>query len=741
MRVLAGWLFLLHLPALAQSTQGIIAGRVTQADGGEPIAQASVAWKHTGSNAAGRVLTGKSGYYALLPLSPGVYVIRVDAAGFRAREAEVTLAVAGRVDLDFSLRPFLETMESAAAHAMTVQGGHYAVTLYGPDGMPTIAPMATPRTEMGLLDATRSQVIDPVEISNLPFFGRDVYTMLVTQPGTSSDGGTSRGLGFSVAGQRPAAANFLLDGAESNQYLLSGPLLPLPPEAIGEYRVSTSNFSAEYGFSAGYVANAVTRAGTNAWHGIGWWNWKNEAFGANGFQENRMGIRRSALREYQPGVQVGGPIRRDRYFVAGSLEYIHSFGHNAPVEINLPSAIFLELTASDSIARALLERFPRPLVAAGARLAAPLSVAQPVTLDRWATTGRFDGSSRGGTERFMARLAIAGTSRPDFIWSPYPDFISGLHQPATSLAAALTSALLPQLANELRFGWSRDAIAWDRAHPEVPTLIDTSPDGVILPGSLAFYAFRNRNQSFELADQAFRVSGRHILCGGGSVLVRSATGFLTAGQDGRYAFPTVVDFAIDQPSSFSVTLDRQSLPGLRLPQFAREYRYRQAAAFLQDTLRLSSRWTLNLGLSYEYFGAPNNTGDTKDGMVTLGAGGSFPEKLHSAGITIPSSGSEPLYRASHRDWSARAGFAQDLRGDSRTVLRGGWGIFYDRPFDNLWQNQRNNNLALATFDYQAGPGGYLAPIASLLPRYAKQQVISDFPVLTMFQPNWKTGYA
>ena len=85
--------------------------------------------------------------------------------------------------------------------------------------------------------------------------------MLVTQPGVTSDAATGRGLGLAVNGQRPSASNFLLDGVENNNYLITGPLITVAPEAIQEYRVSTNNFSAEYGRTSGFVANAITRSG------------------------------------------------------------------------------------------------------------------------------------------------------------------------------------------------------------------------------------------------------------------------------------------------------------------------------------------------------------------------------------------------------------------------------------------------------------------------------------------------
>ena len=101
-----------------------------------------------------------------------------------------------------------------------------------------------------------------------------------------------------------------------------------------------------------------------------------------------------------------------------------------------------------------------------------------------------------------------------------------------SFAFNLTSTLSHGLSNELRVGVSRDAIEWERAHPEIPTLVSTG-DGVLLPGSLAFYGFRNREYDLEFADQVFRVFGRHVLSFGGSAMVRGISGFLNTG-DGRY---------------------------------------------------------------------------------------------------------------------------------------------------------------------------------------------------------------
>ena len=246
------WL-LFSLPVFPQSTQGIIAGRITQLSTGGSIPGATVFWTNTATNARGSQRSAASGDDARAAFAGGCTRFGVEAGGFQPRELdEIQLSVASRIDINFSLRPLSETLSSIAGRSSSLPGSVYRTTLFGPDVELLTVPVSVPSEEQSLLDSTRSQLIDPVEIRDLPFFGRDIYTMLVMQPGVSSDGGTVRGLGLSIDGQRPTAANFLLDGVESNNYLLSGPSLAVTPDQVEEYRVSTGNFSAEFGFSSGY---------------------------------------------------------------------------------------------------------------------------------------------------------------------------------------------------------------------------------------------------------------------------------------------------------------------------------------------------------------------------------------------------------------------------------------------------------------------------------------------------------
>jgi hypothetical protein len=256
----------------AQTTQGLISGRVINSVTGRPVPEATVSYASTTLAAGGALKSDSSGYYFLPLLSAGTYTIRATADDYQAQELQqLELAVAGRVQLDFRLRPLNDVWESGQYRSVFLPGTKTIVTFYGPDvDTSRSGSFEAQKGQRGTLDTSASYVIDPAQIGSLPLLGRDVYTMLVSLPGVAADSGTGRGLGISVAGQRPSASNYLLDGVENDNYLVTGPLNPVAPEAVQEYRISTNNYSAEYGRTAGFVANAVTRAGSSDYHGIGY---------------------------------------------------------------------------------------------------------------------------------------------------------------------------------------------------------------------------------------------------------------------------------------------------------------------------------------------------------------------------------------------------------------------------------------------------------------------------------------
>ena len=745
-------LFLLGAAASAQTTQGLISGRLLNSSTGVPISGASIVCSSSLTNLSAGAVSDSSGYYLLPLLSPGVYQVRVTAAGYQAQEVqELELTVAARIDLDFRLRPLNDVWESGLYNSVFLPGSRTIVTFYGPDVDTTkTGSFEAQKGRREALESTVSEVIDRADLDNLPLAGRDVYTLLVTQPGVTSDAGTARGLGLSINGQRPTASNFLLDGVENNNYLTTGPLTTIAPEAIQEYRVSTNNFSAEYGRTSGYLANAITRSGSSQFHGIGYFYLKNDVLNGNGFQENLAGAPRNPDKEIQPGYFVGGPVLKNRLFFSSALEHLRSRSFQDPATFVLPSTNFFSVFPQQNTAlRNLLTMYPAPAVTDGPNPLATLTVAPPVAVNRTLGIERLDYTSPSGRDRIMARGIFVNMGEPDFIWNPYKDFITPLIEQTWALGGSYIHEFSADLTNEFRLSRSDDDLYFNRPHPELPTLLALAPlnyyptSTISLPGSSQFYSYGNHSKSTELLDNLIWSRDRHLITVGAGLLFRNVSGYLTAGQDGEYTFDSLFGLALNQPSSLTTTIERNSPAASAVqPDYKREYGYNQYFLFAQDTFRLTSRLTVNYGLRYENFGAPSNIGAVKDTLLQLGPGSTLNAQLAGATLVQPARGNEQLFGADNKDIAVRAGASYDLFGNGRTLVRGAFGTFYDRPFDNLWQDLRSNDYVLSQFTIQ-GTFNYLNPIAKVLPALAatSQPFNLTFPNVTLINPGLLNGRA
>ncbi|MGD1093049.1 MAG: carboxypeptidase regulatory-like domain-containing protein [Bryobacteraceae bacterium] len=731
----------LFLSALlhGQTTQGVISGRLLNSVTGRPVSAAAVAYSSSVNTITGTATSDGSGYFHLPLLSPGVYRIRVVADGFQSQEVqELQLPVAAQIDLDFHLRPLSDVWEAGQYNSVFLPGTKTVVTFFGPDvDSSRSGSFEAEKGRLGALESTVSEVIDADEINNIPLAGRDVYELLVTQPGVTSDLATQRGLGLSVNGQRPSSSNFLLDGLENNNYLVTGPMVTVAPEVIQEYRISTNNFSAEYGRTSGFLANAITRSGGNAFHGVGYFYIENDALNANGFQENLQGAPRTPDKQIAPGFVVGGPILKDRLFFSSSYEYFRNRSQQDPQTFVFPATPgFFNFSSAGRQSRQLLQEFAPPVVT-GNGVTGDLTLAPPVEVDRTLAMQRFDYSAPNGRDRLMARVMASLTAEPDFIWSPYKAFISALHENVVSTGLTETHAFNPSLTNEARAGFSEDNLYWNRPHAEIPTLL--TGDGVSLPGSPAFYGYQNDNRTGELVDNLIWSRGKHQTTVGGGVLWRASDGYLSAGQNGLYFFNTIINFAFDNPFYMQAAIQRSTLPAIQQPDTNRSYRYQQYYGFAQDTYKLTSRLTVNYGIRYELFGGPSNVGSTKDTVVTLGEGTNLAQQLAGAQLTMPGPGDQTLFGTDKNDWAVRTGASYDLSGNAHTILRGGFGIFYDRPFDNLWENVRNNDFILPVLRTTAAQTNFLGPISTVLSTFNGQTLSSGFPDLTLIDPNLQNG--
>jgi hypothetical protein len=733
----------------AQTTQGTILGRVFDRGAAKPLSGAEVIAFNADNVESGRSTTNYEGYYLIGLLSPGSYRVRAEKAGYQAQEIyNMSLPVAAQLDLPFSLRPSGDLF-SLNANRFALVGNERIIPFFGEDTLAQPVPVDVAETPSVSLQPAVSNVIDSREIDALPLAGRDVYALLALQPGVTSDTSTSRGLGLSVNGQRPTSSNYMLDGLQNNNYLVTGPLLTVAPEAVQEYRFSTNSFSAEYGRTAGFIANAITRQGNNAWRGAGYMYFKNDHLNANDFERNASGLPVNTLRQSEPGIRFSGPVIKNRLYLSASGDYLHYRSYDAPQPFTLPTDQYPDVARPGTIARYLLDNFAHPLLhGAPGQAKAEVTIAPPASasVDQWLGLVRADALFREGKHRLTIRPLGASLNRPDFLWTPYTDFITPLRQTNAGIALSAISSL-QRATNEAHFGFSRDDVVFDRRWPGIPSL--SEGDAVTLPGSPAFYGFKNQGKNLELGDHIIISAGPHLVTAGGSLLRRWIDGYLTAGRDSLFAFINFQQFANDEPFAFSTSVSRASPTLYVVPEYPRSYRYTQFSLFADDSIRVNSRLSVDLGIRYENFGSPVNTGSVKDALITLGNGPDIEIRLMLAKLVFPAAGNERLYDTDNRDFAVRAGFVYAIQRNGSLLLRGSFGTYYDPPFDNLWENLRNNNLTTTLFvnNYvppappPPPPLNYLQPISNILSDHVGVRYSKSFPNLVLYQPGLRNGYA
>ncbi len=717
----------------AQSTQGLITGVIRDSESGRPVAGIA-GWHHVETGMNGSAVAGFDGRYSLPALSPGTYTLTTSAAEYQPQEVrELTLPVAGTLEMNFQLRPLHDVWERGAYRSVFLPGSGQVLNFFGPDLDGTrSATLQNRRPIAGTLEATLSAVIDPTMVEELPFAGRDIYAGLVLMPASNSDSGTGRSLGLVVNGQRPSSANYYLDGVEANNRLTGSPTISLPPEAVQEYRFSANNYSAQYGGTTGFIANAVTRAGGESFHGSVFGYLQNALLNANDFQRNTAGLDRPSGKIAEFGFQVGGPILARRHLFFSSLyDYTGSRTEQSPITYRLPTGTFIASLQPGSVAYKLLSDHPSIANEVTGGMTADLSLAAPVIIHRKTALERVDYATTDGRHRLTGRVALARISQPDFVWSPYAGLGSELRESPDSIALSHSFNVTQHLVNEARAGFGINDLRWNRGDRQVPNLLAAD---AYLPGSPALYDYKNATKSLQFIDNLIWTTGKHVITTGASYLERRLNGYFASGESGQFTFSRLRDFGSDAPVLYSAS--RSYVAGHdTIPAFYRNYRTRDYALFLQDTFRVSRRLVLNYGLRLERFGSPVNSGGTKDPGINLGPGSTLADGLKTA--TLGAAGSETIY-ATGLSWEPRVGVSFDLTGRGNTVVRAGFGILHDRILDNLWQTTSQNNLARAQwFAFPPASTNYLAPIETVLQGFVFAS--STAPRFTLFADQFPTS--
>lgn len=685
------------LTASAQTFTGAVIGRVVDVQQAA-IPNASLTLKSVERGFERQATTNPQGEYAFELVPPGKFTVRADASGFASSSANVEVVVATPVRADLTLG---------------VQSVRQEVKVLGESGVSV-------QTE----NASLGRVVSPREMTELPSLDRNPYDFMALMPGAtlSNDGA---GVGFAVNGGRTQSACYLLDGAENNETMASAPALDVPLDSIQEFNVQSNHYSAEYGRSSGFIANIVTKSGTNAFHGSLYDYVRNSVLAANAFDANAHGFPRPVFNRNQFGGSSGGPIRRGKLFYFAALETIlvRSSGWNS---FYVPTPQLLEISSPGT--RAIFGRFPLPsnLSSVNVRLETlcpfgalcdPQTRTGYVTIPAFALTSRLGPQDFGGgvpqntilaTGRLdwtlgsntQAFLRYANENKHEFapVGQPYS---SKLDQPAygynQNVALNVIRTWSPALAAETRVAYDRvtgdpDRIAGNvYAVPSPPLpFFSILNEAVTLPGGApSAFGPLNRYQFFQTATYS---RGKHTLRFGGQfVYMRQNITFGFAGEIANAQFSSTQAFVDGSLSLYSIALDPKGhSPGEFVdapfgpPSFTHHYRYNEPALFIADTWKITTRLTLTPGLRWEYFGVFHSPGHehSLDSNLYLGSGANFLDQLANGKmlrtIDAPGELQGRFYLPEYKNFAPRLGIAYDLFGDGKTVLRAGAGIFYDR---------------------------------------------------------------
>jgi outer membrane receptor protein involved in Fe transport len=681
---------------LAQNVTGAITGAVMDSSGAVvPSAKATA--RNTGTGAVFTAVTDADGVYWLRNLPVGSYDTVVEANGFQRFESkDIRLQVneVSRVDVRLTVGATSDTI-TVEANAVTVD----------------------------TTSSTLKSVVDQKRIEELPLNGRNATQLMRLVVGVTSDpnanvtsGTTYPGTNpVSVNGGRSNATNYVLDGAQNND-VYSNAASPLPnPDALQEFSVQTNNFSAEFGRQSGGVVNAITRSGTNEFHGSAFEFLRNQALNATNFFSPVVNGKKlqDGLKRNQYGGTLGGPLIKNKTFFFFS--YQSTIIKRAPVSAQrivataeqkngdfsrlLPRTIrdpntgqpypgnIIPANQLNAAAKTILGFIPNPVAGNTIFTAAPnnsnddqiLARGDHSLSDRNKISGRY----------YRSWASQSANLNP----SNYLERNSGGEWINESVSVTDTHSFTPTLINQALFSFTRTngyfvppqpaqslkslglnyyndpIIKWD---------IDIAGYFRIDTGDTNSFPRRE----FQYLDTIRWNKGKHQVTMGGEYSHGSNDIVNNFRANGQWNFNGSAPFTTDALADFMIGRFNSLTQGIGEYKGTRVKRF---SMFVQDSWKVSRRFTVDLGLRWEPF-LPYT--DSLDKLAVWRPAEqskryvNAPKGVIFAGDESVSRGGVPTV---WHNFGPRLGFAWDVFGNGKTAIRGGYGMFYD------WTNTISTN--------------------------------------------------